>query len=54
MKRLIQFFIELALQKTFCTVTITVQKGQIVLVKVEHTYKLEDLPVTDTQRLTDP
>jgi len=54
LRRLIQFFIELALKKTFCTVTITVQAGQITLVRVDQSYKLHDLPVADTSQLNEP
>ena len=47
--RLMQFLIELSQKKAWCTLTLTIQKGQIEMVHVDHSYKLDELPVRDTQ-----
>lgn len=45
--RLIQFFIELAQERGYAKVTVTVQKGQIEFVHVDRSYTLEALPIRD-------
>lgn len=47
--RLMQFLIELSQRKAWCTLTLTIQKGQIEMVHVDHSYKLDELPVRDSQ-----
>lgn len=44
---LIQFLIELMQQRAWATVTVTIQRGEVVNVNVSRSHKLEDLPVRD-------
>lgn len=48
---LIQFFIELAQERGYATVTVKVQDGQIGIVHVDRTYTLDQLPIRDKARM---
>lgn len=45
--RLMQFLIELTQAKAYCTVKLTIKAGQIEMVHVDSSYKMDDLPVKD-------
>lgn len=44
---LIQFLIELMQRRAWVTVTITMQRGELVTVHVNESHKLADLPIRD-------
>jgi len=45
LRRLIRFLIELAQKKAFANVRLVIQRGQIVFVHVDRTYRLDNLPL---------
>jgi hypothetical protein len=48
--RLIQFLIELAQERGFAKITLTIQGGQIEMVHVDRSYKIGELPLKDPGR----
>lgn len=49
--KLIQFFIELAQERGYAKVTVSVQAGQIEMVHVDRSYTLDQLPIHDKTRM---
>lgn len=47
MARLIAFLVEQAQRKAYCTVTLTIQRGQIERVHVDQSFTMDELPVKD-------
>lgn len=47
LKNLIQFLIEATRRKAFCSISISIQGGQIGIIRVEEQYKLHTLPIAD-------
>lgn len=45
LRRLIRFLIELAQQRAYANVRLVIQRGQIVFVHVDRTYRLDGLPL---------
>lgn len=46
LRRLIQFLIELAQRRAYANVRLVIQRGQIVFIHVDRTYRLYNLPLT--------
>jgi hypothetical protein len=58
LRRLIRFLIELAQRRAYANVRLVIQRGQIVFVHVDRTYRLDSLPLagedTDGEKVNPP
>lgn len=47
LRKLIQFFIELAQDRGYANVRVVVKKGQIEMIHIDRSYTLDELPVKE-------